>query len=183
MIVIAIDPGPTESACVLWDGSRIVDHANPGNRELVTLLENPDGCFDHCAIEQIRGFGVMASDALFDTCMWTGRFLQAFGEHRTTWIPRKVAAAHVCGTGGISKDQFVREALIARFGGKETAIGTAVRNLRALGGCACYRGHLVGHDPQGSGGPVAPNAFARSNPAGSDSGRSLRAPLYPEGIG
>jgi len=39
-------------------------------------------------------------------------------------LPRKDAAAHVCGQGGISKDQFVREAIIARFGGKEKAIGS-----------------------------------------------------------
>jgi len=91
-----------------------------------------------CAIEQIRGFGVLASDKLFDTCHWTGRFLQQFGDHRTFMIPRKVAAAHVCGHGGISKDSFVREALIARFGGKDTAIGSK----RSPGPLYGISGHL-----------------------------------------
>lgn len=130
--VIAIDPGPEESACVLWDGSRIISHGNYSNHELVHALEfwniespkwGGTAKEIHCAIEQIRGFGVMAGNGLFDTCHWTGRFLQAFGADRTTLVPRKVAAAHVCGTGGISKDQFVREAIIARFGGKDVAVG------------------------------------------------------------
>ena len=135
MRVIGIDPGPEESGYVIWDGERILEFGNARNEVLAVALDNltypfpPDGdrLFinepEECAIEQIRGFGVMASDKLFDTCMWTGRFLHAFGQHRTHWVPRKTAAAHICGVGGISKDQFVREALIARFGGKELAVG------------------------------------------------------------
>jgi hypothetical protein len=140
--VLGIDPGPTESAWVLWDGKRIIQSGNSDNEVLVVRLTANGYCWDVqpevCAIEQIRGFGVMASDKLFDTCMWTGRFLQAFGEQRTHWVPRKVAAAHICGVGGISKDQFVREALIARFGGKETAIG----NKRNPGPLYGISGHL-----------------------------------------
>lgn len=126
MIVTAIDPGPTESAYVIWDGVRVLSHGDMDNEALLSII-NP-ACFngfatDRLAIEQIRGFGVMASDKLFDTCWWSGRFFQAFGPSLTTMIPRKWAAAHICGQGGISKDQFVREALIARFGGKDVAIG------------------------------------------------------------
>jgi hypothetical protein len=76
---------------------------------------------DEIAIEQIRGFGVMASDKLFDTCMWSGRFLQAFGESVTHWVPRKEVAKHLCQSFG-SNDKYVREAIISRFGG-EGAIG------------------------------------------------------------
>ena len=123
MTVIGIDPGPIESAYVMWDGSAVLDKGDVDNDVFRRLLQK-DEWTDHCAIEQIRGFGVMASDALFDTCWWTGRFFDAFGEHRTTMVPRKEAAKHICGVGGISKDQFVREAIIARFGGKERAIGS-----------------------------------------------------------
>jgi hypothetical protein len=122
-ICIAIDPGPEESAWIFWDGKKILRAENLTNDVMVDWLAHPVpphyGEELVCAIEQIRGFGVMASDKLFDTCCWTGRFLQAFGADRTFWVPRKKAAAHICGVGGISKDSFVREAIIARFGGKE----------------------------------------------------------------
>lgn len=118
MIVIAIDPGPEVSAYVVWNGDRILEYENIANRDLLTHLVNARerGKPEVCAIEQVRGFGIMASDGLFDTCQWTGRFLQAFGEERTHLIPRKAVSKHICGTGGISHDKFIREALITRFG-------------------------------------------------------------------
>lgn len=128
-IVMGVDPGPLESAYVLWDGEHIVEQADAKNEDILEALRDPGRSFNIVppnvvAIEQIRGFGVMASDALFDTCWYSGRFYEAFGAHRTFMVPRKEAAAHVCGVGGISKDQFVREAIISRFGGKERAVGT-----------------------------------------------------------
>lgn len=126
--VLGIDPGPEESAYVLWDGERILELGNAPNRDLLCSLEDPARSFNIvppsvCAIEQVRGFGIMASDGLFDTCCWSGRFLQAFGEHRTAWVPRKQVSKHICGTAGISHDKFIREALITRFGGKDIALG------------------------------------------------------------
>lgn len=119
-LVIAIDPGPEESAYVMWDGCRVKMHANVGNSMLLSHLEKRRHDEDYrnvaCAIEQVRGFGILASDGLFDTCQWTGRFLQAFGDDRTALIPRKMVSKHVCGTSGISHDKFIREALIKRLG-------------------------------------------------------------------
>lgn len=142
-VVVGIDPGPEESAFIVWDGLRIIEHGDAPNQDLLAALIDPVRSWnavppEHCAIEQIRGFGVMASDKLFDTCAWSGRFLQAFGEHRTTWMPRKMVAAHICGTGGISKDPFVREAIIARFGGKDVAIGNK-KNPGLLHGVAGHK--------------------------------------------
>lgn len=128
-VVIGIDPGPEESAYILWDGSAIVGRGNAPNHDILMALIGEDRLFamplpTHCAIEQLRGFGIMASNGLFDTCHWTGRFLQAFGEKRTTLIPRKDVAKHICANSGASHDKFIREALITRFGGTESiAIG------------------------------------------------------------
>jgi hypothetical protein len=124
VIVCGIDPGPEKSAYVLWDGKKICAAGNYDNDVLVRVLTLDELKADYCAIEQVRGFGVMAGNTLFDTCMWSGRIFQAFWVGRAFWVPRKEAAAHICGVGGISKDAFVRQALIDRFGGKEKAIGT-----------------------------------------------------------
>ncbi len=138
MIVCGIDPGPTDSAFVLWDGDKILEYGNTSNGDLLLRLEFPtrfNALPDRCAIEQIRGFGILASDGLFDTCHYTGRFLQAFGEDKTTMIPRKEVSRHICGSSGISHDKFIREALITRFGGKDIAIGKK-KNVGPLYGIA-----------------------------------------------
>lgn len=129
-VLIAIDPGPEESAYVVWDGEHILSKGDEPNVVLVKWLATP-ALLRHapniCAIEQVRGFGIMASDGLFDTCQWTGRFLQAFGEPRTHLIPRKMVSKYICGTSGVSHDKFIREALITRFGGKDVAIGNKAK--------------------------------------------------------
>ena len=120
MVIVGIDPGPEESAFVLWDGKAVLRSGNMRNDLLVNAL--PDGLMvltedvSYIAIEQIRGFGVLAGDKLFDTCFWTGRFVQAWGERYCRLVPRKKAIAHLCGTGARGNDRFVREALIARLG-------------------------------------------------------------------
>lgn len=119
MVVIGIDPGPESSAYVAWDGENVVVHGEMDNRLLLCAM--PDGLYvgpipSVIAIEQIRGFGVLAGDKLFDTCFWTGRFVQAWGENVCRLVPRKKVIAHLCGTGARGNDRFVREALIARIG-------------------------------------------------------------------
>jgi len=123
MIITGIDPGPEESAFVYWDGVKILGHGNRTNGEMLKMFAHDSSVAlspDYIAIEQIRGFGVLAGDKLFDTCVWSGRFFQAWGEDRCRWVPRKKVIAHLCGTGARGNDRFVREALIARIGPQGT---------------------------------------------------------------
>ena len=141
MIVVGVDPGPEESSWVAWapEHHRIVDFVGEDkNESLIKRLTFEGFNCDVLAIEQVRGFGVMASDKLFDTCAWSGRFFERWGANRSAWVPRKIAAAHICGVGGISKDSFVREAILARFGGKDAAVGTK----KAPGPLYGISGHL-----------------------------------------
>lgn len=126
MPIVAIDPGSTESAFVVWDGVAILRFGKIPNEFVIANLHSPGTAFcdaDYCVIEQIRGFGFTAGNELFDTCIITGRFMEAFGPLQTELMPRKTAVTHLCGTskGG---DKDVREAIIYRFGGKEKAIGS-----------------------------------------------------------
>lgn len=118
LAVLGIDPGPENSEYVLWNGSLILDMGSRSNSEMSGALRSLRHSSPQliCGIEQVRGFGIMASNSLFDTCHAAGRFHEAFGDERTRMVPRKDVAQHVCKNSGASHDKFIREALISRFG-------------------------------------------------------------------
>lgn len=120
MLVLAIDPGPTESAWVLWDGSRVMDFAKYGNSYLLLRLRELDSPI-HLVIEQIACFGMAVGAEVFETVFWSGRFAQAFNG-RWSRLPRMQVKMHICHN-STAKDANIRQALIDRFGGKQRAIG------------------------------------------------------------
>lgn len=123
MRILAIDPGNEMSALVIWDGLTIVNKLYSNNDEILYNLqmwrnESP------LVIEMIGhyGTGMPAGKTVFDTCVWIGRFTQAYGAHRVQTILRPTVKANLCGSAR-AKDGNVRQAIIDRFGGKEIAIG------------------------------------------------------------
>jgi hypothetical protein len=130
MTLVAIDPGPEESAYVIFRGSpdeeRVCLHGIMANSELLDCLEN-DAMFRSCgtlAIEGIACYGMPVGKETFDTCIWIGRYLQAFGPEATTLVYRSEVKLHLCQSMR-AKDPMVRQALLDRFGpGKQKAIGT-----------------------------------------------------------
>lgn len=120
MNLLAIDPGPKESAFVHYDGATIVEKGKVVNED---LLDHLAGYAERYAIELIRGYGLSVGNEVFDTCVWIGRFMQQADPRKVTLIPRKDVKAHLCGV-TTAKDKDVREAIVYRFGGKDKAIGT-----------------------------------------------------------
>lgn len=116
MIVIGIDPGSSASAYVAWDGSRIKEFDKIKNEAFVERLDEFRAQQFHCAIEQIRGYGLRVGNETFDTCFWSGRFYERFGPNRSALIQRKDVGLHLCGSNQPG-DKFIRAALIDRFGG------------------------------------------------------------------
>lgn len=138
---MAIDPGPQDSALVvLASGQRVPVHSRMPNEQLLrNLLGIPMTCADVLVIEQIASFGMAVGAEVFETCVWTGRFIQAWeGRHQHipwTRIKRHEVKSELCKTQK-AKDANIRQALIDRFGpGKEKAIGTK-RNPGPLYGIA-----------------------------------------------
>lgn len=125
--VFAIDPGPTDSAFVIFAaGSRIPVHARMSNEQLVRELADTNSG-DVLVIEQIASFGMAVGAEVFETCVWSGRFIQAWAgrKHPLPWdrIKRHEVKTALCHTQK-AKDANIRQALIDRFGpGKEKAIG------------------------------------------------------------
>lgn len=118
-MIIAIDPGPTQSAVVQYDRNGVVvEHCiSENDTVLSTLARYVSGAHDTLVIEQIAGMGMAVGAEVFETCFWSGRFAQAWGRpfERIKRLPVKL---HLCGQAR-AKDANVRQALIDRFGGPD----------------------------------------------------------------
>ena len=118
MTVLAIDPGPTTSAAVLWDGERVINAEDYANADLLRILSRQEQA-DMLVIEQVvhYGTGMPAGAEVFDTVFWSGRFAQAFSSAGGTFdrLSRPKIKMHLCGSMR-AKDPNIRQALIDRFG-------------------------------------------------------------------
>lgn len=123
MKLLAIDPGPKESAWVVYEDGRIVDFGKiPNDAVLVLTRYGLVGTDCHLAIEMVQSFGLAVGAEVFETVFWIGRMVEAWGRPYTR-IYRKDVKMHLCNSMR-AKDANIRQALIDRFGpGKDVAIG------------------------------------------------------------
>lgn len=108
--IIGIDPGPRESAYVVWDGQRVVASGDHPNHELAKRL---DSASCPVACEWIESFGMAVGREVFETVFAIGMFSQHVEGIRL--VPRRNVKLHVCGSPR-AKDGNIRQALIDRFG-------------------------------------------------------------------
>lgn len=127
MIVLAIDPGNEESAWVLYDGEKPIAFEKESNVELLNKLQlwnegyGPFKGAERLAIEMIASYGMPVGREVFETCVWIGRFVEAWSGNYSL-VYRKDVKLHLCGQPR-AKDGNIRQALIDRWGGKDKAIG------------------------------------------------------------
>lgn len=110
MIIVGIDPGPVEHACVLYDSveKRVVSVGTFKSNEL------PDSLFKHrVAIEWIESYGMAVGQEVFRTVFQIGRMQQQLGPVRL--IPRRDVKLTLCGSAR-AKDTNIRQALIDAIG-------------------------------------------------------------------
>lgn len=122
-LIFAIDPGTTKSAYVLLDGKtcEIKDMGLEPNEKVLEVVLGLSPAKIELVSEMIACYGQRVGRSVFETCVWIGRFLQAFPGKRSR-MKRKEAVLHLCHrTTGSDAD--VRQVLIDRYGGKEVAIG------------------------------------------------------------
>ncbi len=119
---LAIDPGTTHSGWVVYDSDqRHVERCgkDTANEELLMMLPRFDGDVFYLAIEMIASYGMPVGREVFETCVWIGRFQQAWpGEIRMVY--RRDVKLHLCGTAR-AKDPHVRQALVDLHGGSDKA--------------------------------------------------------------
>lgn len=132
MRVLAIDPGPTHSAWIVVDTEAMkpLEHAIVDNGTLRVMLRGGTSYSTtriaylqpkHLAIEMVASYGMAVGATVFDTCLWIGRFIEAWGA-RFTLVYRREVKLHLCASSR-AKDGNVRQALLDRWGGREKAVG------------------------------------------------------------
>lgn len=128
MILLAIDPGPVESAWVLYDTAAHVpvEWEKAPNADVLAFLD--EVCADEVAVEMIASYGMSVGAEVFTTCVVIGRLLERWTGptirgREPRLVFRRDVKLHLCHDSR-AKDANVRQALIDRFGpGKELAIG------------------------------------------------------------
>lgn len=123
--ILAIDPGNTKSAWVLFRDGKIIEKGIYANDDLAAELGHHFAFIEaeHLAVEMIASYGMAVGAEVFETCVWIGRFVQAWGGPHSL-VYRKDVKLFLCGTTK-AKDANIRQCLIDLHGpGKEAAIGT-----------------------------------------------------------
>jgi hypothetical protein len=123
--VLAIDPGPSQSAWLVWSvpRKRPIAHGIEANAELLIRLRNirAAGPFT-VVIEKIEGMGMAVGAETFETVYWSGRFAEAARAYSVERIGRRDVKTYLCGSAR-AKDPNVRTRLCDLFGGEAVAKG------------------------------------------------------------
>ena len=133
MRVLAIDPGNIHSGYALIDADtcKPIEVGKIDNELLRDALldwcigdldamtdvdERPPGSVDHIAIEMVASYGMAVGKEVFETCVWIGRFQQAWHiPDSAKLIYRRDVKLHLCGNAK-AKDPNIRQALLDLIG-------------------------------------------------------------------
>lgn len=117
--IIAIDPGDIESGfCVygydIKSNLKILEVGIEKNENILSFLQT-NGCDNKIlSIEMIASYGMPVGKEVFDTCVWIGRYIQAWG-FKYNLIYRREIKMHFCNSMK-AKDTNIIQALVDRFG-------------------------------------------------------------------
>jgi len=125
MRILAIDPGPEKSAFVIYAPEKYI--TDKGIVDNVTILQVLQfGKADILVLEMVESFGMPVGKSVFETCLWIGRFIQAWMPQEYCLLYRSQVKLHLCNSRQ-AKDSNIRQAILDRFpligGGKTPQIG------------------------------------------------------------
>ena len=127
-IILAIDPGPEKSAWLIYNSETKLPEKFNINENRYLMYNLPSA--DEMVIEMVASYGMSVGKSVFETCVWTGRFIQEWlveqGKEAVK-IYRHQVKMHLCNSMR-AKDSNIRQTLIDKFsptgGGKCPQIGT-----------------------------------------------------------
>lgn len=122
MLILALDPGDRLTSWVLYDSQKqtLCGHDTQVNEILIERIRTTDFVAppDHLACEMVACYGMPVGKTIFETCLWIGRFVEAFpGVHSLVY--RLDVKMHLCHNAR-AKDANIAQALMDRFGVKGT---------------------------------------------------------------
>lgn len=120
MIVLACDPGTTESSFVTFDGTRVLEAVEMPNTEAIDYIYETTGStlnpVETFVVEWVESFGMSVGREVFETCFWVGRFAErALRNVAVKRVTRRQVKLNVCGSMK-AKDANIRQALIDKLG-------------------------------------------------------------------
>lgn len=121
MRILAIDPGTDESGWCLLDSGIVKESGVIPNCDLLHVIAGwSQYSEDTLAIEMIASYGMAVGREVFETCVWVGRFQQAWRDPDSVkLVYRRDVKLHLCGTAK-AKDANIRQALIDLLGPQGT---------------------------------------------------------------
>ena len=124
-VLLAIDPGTTQSGFVVFDGQRVIESGVHQNEEVLRLIAaSQERRITSLAIEMIACYGMGVGREVFETCVWIGRFQQAWHDPGAVrLVYRREVKLHLCKSVK-AKDANVWVALVDKFGGRDAAVGS-----------------------------------------------------------
>lgn len=124
---LAIDPGTSESAYALIDGTtcRPIEVAIVANDDLRLVLASYRMRDAHTAIEMVASYGMAVGAEVFETCVWIGRFIEVASGHPDL-VYRRDVKLHHCHSSK-AKDANISQALIDRFASGEPNRGKGTK--------------------------------------------------------
>jgi hypothetical protein len=120
MSILAIDPGATESGWAILADGRVLDSGVHGNSTILMWLDASAADVRlhqaTLAIEMIASYGMAVGREVFETCVWVGRFQQAWHTpDEVRLVYRRDVKLHLCGSPR-AKDPNIRQALLDKLG-------------------------------------------------------------------
>jgi hypothetical protein len=112
-MILAIDPGTEQSGYCIYDGDRVRESGVLPNADMLVRVQQWPA--QRLAVEMIASYGMAVGREIFETCVWIGRFQQAWHKPEAVeLVYRKDIKLHLCGTTK-AKDPNVRQALLDKF--------------------------------------------------------------------
>lgn len=114
-MILAIDPGPVESAYALLDDDLRPVKFGKAENDFVNQFVHWNH-YKHFVIELVASYGMPVGKEVFDTCVWAGRFIETASRANKSinTLYRKDVKINLCGSMK-AKDANIRQALIDRF--------------------------------------------------------------------
>ncbi|MGQ5356500.1 hypothetical protein ACULML_17800 [Xanthomonas arboricola pv. corylina] len=120
--ILAIDPGTEESGWCLFENGRVIHSGVYRNDELLLMVRGAGQLeeVDVLGIEMIASYGMPVGREVFETCVWIGRYVQAWRTpENVRLVYRRDVKLHLCGNAK-AKDANIRQALLDLIGQQGT---------------------------------------------------------------